>query len=235
MRTLAVLSILLTFSWVEMSRATEGLIIGFVADKSERSYRIGDRLLQEISKKMQIKITLISLPGKRAVVLLREGKIHADLSRIAAFQKRVPEAIRIEEFLASTPYYVYSSLAESFPVDDWDSLKPYKIVTVRGLVFIDQYLSEHHTHKVGSMKAAFGFIKNKRADLYIENVLAASAFLQSDDFDSEGITRLEPAIAILKSYTFFSARYPNFAKKYQQALEAIKEEGIYQDVFRETK
>lgn len=120
-------------------------------------------------------------------------------------------------------------------VKSWDSLKPYKIVHVRGHIFIETYLNNHKTFAVNSAKAAFLFLKVKRADLYIEEILTATPILNSPEFDGSGIRRLEPPVAILNTYTFFSSKFPDYAKKYHEALVEIKKEGIYQKIFLETQ
>lgn len=216
------------------STAGESLIIGIAGVKTnERAFRIGKNILQEISKRMNVKIQLISLPAKRALIMLREGAIHAELTRVAAYKKKVPTAIKVEEPITSLPYHAYTQ--KKIIVDGWDSLKPYKIVHVRGHIFIETYLTNHKTFAVNSAKTAFLFLKAKRADLYIEEILTSTPILNSPEFDDSGIKRLDPPLAILNTFTFFSSKFPDYAKKYHKALVGIKKEGIYQKIFSETQ
>lgn len=70
------------------SNTEERLIIGIAGVKTnERSFRIGKNILQEISKRMNVEIQLISLPAERALIMLREGEIHAEFTRVAAYKK----------------------------------------------------------------------------------------------------------------------------------------------------
>jgi len=40
---------------------------------------------------------------------------------------------------------------------------------------------------------------------------------------------------MLHTYTFFAAKYPQLARRYQQALIKLKHLGIYQKILNETK
>lgn len=217
-----------------MSFAEETLVMGVVTDESERTFRIAENLLQEISKKMGVEIKLTSLPAKRAIVSLKNGKIHGEFSRIASYQDSVPGAIKVKEPITSLPLHVYT-VSQNFKVNGWDSLEPYSIVTVRGYSFVDNYLRDHKTYAVGSAKFAFGFLKAERADLFISDHLTASSILDSPDFDSESIKKLEPPVTVLNTYTFFSPKHPDFVESYHKALVEVKEEGVYQRIITETK
>lgn len=218
-----------------VSNAEENLIIGMGGVKTnERVFKIGENILWEISKRMGVKIQLISLPALRATKMLRKGEIHAELSRIAAYKKKILTAIKVSEPIASLPFHAYT-LLQNFTVKGWRSLKPYEIVYIRGHTFVDTYLNNHKTYAVDSARAAFRFLKAKRTDIYVEDILTAAPILNSTEFNNSGIKRLEPPVAFLSTYTFFSSKYPDFAKSYYKALVEIKKEGIYQKIFSETR
>ncbi len=220
---------------VSIAYAGEHIVIGIGNfDANDHVFRVGKNLLHEISKRMGVEIKLIPLPSERATYMLQHGKIHAELSRIDSYKNKVETAIKVEEPIASFPFHAYT-LSQDIRIDGWDSLKPYKIVYVRGYVFPKIYLKNHNTHVVNSVKAAFAFIKSKRADLYIEEILTATSVLNSPDFDSTGIKRLEPPVTFLNTYTFFSSKYSDYAKSYHNALVEIKEKGIYQKILSETQ
>ncbi len=143
----------------QTSYAAETIVIGLAGPTQiERGYRIGQRLTEELSKRISIPIELIPLPAQRARVWFKEGRIHAELSRIAAYQEYFPTAIRVEEPIGSMTFYVYT-LSHDFKVNGWESLRPYKIVTLRGLVYIDQFLENHDTFSVTDTLQAIEFLK----------------------------------------------------------------------------
>lgn len=166
--------------------------------------------------------------------MLRDGGIHAELTRVAAYNNKVPTAIKVEEPITSLPYHAYT-LSKDIVIDGWDSLRSYKIVHVRGHIFIEPYLKNHSTFAVNSAKTAFLFLKAERADLYIEEILTANPILNSPELAGSGINRIDPPLAILNTYTFFSSKFPDYAKQYHKSLVEIKKEGIYKKIFLETK
>jgi len=218
----------------QYSSANEPLKFSSVIPENTHAFKIAKQLVKEISSRMNRDIVLLYYPVKRSIHLLERGFIHADLSRVASFQNLVPSAIRVEEYVTQIPYYAYSSMPDVFKVEGWNSLKPYSMVIVRGFQFSEHYLQHHKTHKIGSSLAAFKFLRAKRADIFVESSILAESTLRMDGFDTEGITRLEPPVDYLKSYTYFSHKYPKLAEQYASALISIKAEGILKKILNGT-
>ncbi len=228
--------LVLFFICIRVGAAEESLIIGMGGSaENERVFRIGENLLSEISKRTGVKMQLIALPAKRATKMLRNGTIHGELSRIAQYKKEIPSAIKVEEPIASLIFYAYSSSLKKITVNGWKSLKPYKIVFIRGHVFVETHLNNQKIYAVNSAESAFRFLQLKRADLFVIDSLTASSFLSFPDFDHRSITKLEPPVDILNTYTFFSSKYSDFAKRYSKALVEMKKEGIHKKIMMETK
>ncbi|MFT5706369.1 MAG: hypothetical protein ACI9ES_000648 [Oceanospirillaceae bacterium] len=82
---------------------------------------------------------------------------------------------------------------------------------------------------------AFNFLRVKIADIFITFPIIANVALNSPCFNNEGIYRLEPSILLFDTYTFFSPKYPDLAKRFHQALVQLKESVTYQRIIDETK
>jgi ABC-type amino acid transport substrate-binding protein len=167
--------------------------------------------------------------------MLKRGSIHAEMSRVAAYKDLAPNAIQLKPVIKSHPLYVYSKKYQ-FKVKGWASLRPYKVLTINGWIFIKKYLTENRvkTISANSPKDAVRLLQASRADLLVMSRLSAEgAFKEISDANSE-IHRLEPPVAHQKSYTFFSGHYPALAAEYEQHLEAIINEGLVAEIIRNT-
>ncbi len=214
--------------------AQPSLTFSLVHDNpNDRIFKMGEKLLNEIGKRMKVDVRLLHLPAKRAEQLLKEGKIDADLSRVALYHKVASSAIKVPEPILSVPLYAYSA-TQSFKVAGWESLKKHKVVKVRGRVFFDNYLAEHNAYSVASHKMAFQFLQAKRADIFVCSRQIADIILDSPEFKANPPRRLEPAVINKFTHTYFAPHLVDEAKAFEQALIAIKAEGLYDKIFKET-
>ncbi|EPJ53477.1 MAG: hypothetical protein OFPI_10480 [Osedax symbiont Rs2] len=201
--------------------------------ESSQTFKQSKALLQQIAKKMGLEIELKVFPPKRAELMLRVGAIHAELYRTTSYGLSNPEAIKVNEPIAETPFNAYTTI-ENSNIKDWESLKPYKIVTIRGFAFVNKYLSDHNTHAVNTIEQAVRFLHAKKADVFVSDPFSIRETLQSTKLESTSIHKIYPPMTTLKVYTYFSAIYPRLAKRFSKALSEVKKENVYLGVnFRE--
>ncbi|NRA18833.1 MAG: transporter substrate-binding domain-containing protein [Oceanospirillaceae bacterium] len=197
-------------------------------------FRIANEVLQQIAKKMDVKIELKALPASRAALLLSRGSIHADFSRIPSFSLSNPTAIRVKEPVTEISWYAYS-LLDDMKITGWESLKPYKIVIVRGLVFKEKYLKNYNVHVVNTLKQAVKYLLVNRADILISNPLSIGNLSVFRYRNGSSIQKSTHPLVKTKTYTFFSSHYPVLARKFNEALIEVKKEHVYRQLDDLTK
>lgn len=205
--------------------------------EQDRPFKLGTKILKEISKKIGHEIELIALPHKRAKFMLKKGQIDAELARVSEYAVFSDSLIMVNEPIVKLPFYMYStnSNIKITDIKDIENLKRLRVVTLRGQEFLKRYLNDFNLSFVDSIKSGFLFLYKDRADIFITNGISASTVLNSLEQKKLGINRIEPPIAIVNGYTFFTANNAEIAKKFEKALIEIKEEGIYDKIFSETK
>ena len=218
---------LILFSSV--SNAKEEIVFSTSLSEDHEVFALAEEMLKVISSRIGEQIKLISIPGKRSALLLKNHQIHAELARISEYAKKVPFAIKVSEPVIELSRYVYS-IDHDFAVKGWASLKPYHAVTVRGSWIINIYMKEHRISKVDSMSSAFQFLKSGRADVFVSNSILADKFLAETELELSGIFRLEPAVHLSKEFTFFAEGYIDLAARYEAALRSMKDDGSYQAI-----
>ncbi len=183
--------------------------------------------MQEITKHMGVTYELRPLPASRAAILLERGEIHADLSRIAEFQEEVPTAVRVAEPFLQIPYYAYAKNLD-LTVQGWESLKPYRLVTLRGFHIASVFLREHQTQFVDSTESALDFLMAGRADIFSMISTQVDSLLKLEKYQISGIKKLQPPIMVMDTYTYFSKKHSSYAPPYEEALVQVKKSGLYE-------
>ena len=228
-RWIKLLFIVLLITCTKCILAHNSVVISLSSDIDSQAFLTADKLVQQISLTMATPIKLIYLPAKRATLLLSSGEIHAELARIPSYQQSIPLAIKVPEPIFQTPYFAYT-VSTDFKVNGWQSLKPYKIVTVRGRTFVDEFLSTHRTEKVDSTKAALRFLQAGRADIFIAIPYNVELYLNQKGSEFSNLRKLYPAVAHFNLYTFFAEDYSELARDFNRALIKLKEDGQYQAI-----
>ncbi|EPJ44065.1 MAG: hypothetical protein OFPI_40610 [Osedax symbiont Rs2] len=218
--------ILLLLSVVQPCFAGQKVIMAITGIEADsRIYKVTDAFVQKIARNMQINIELKVFPAKRAATLLKAGLIHAELARISAFSLSNPTAIKVSEPIGELLLYAYAR-ADTVKISGWESLQPYRIVTVRGLKFAEKFLQNNDTHELNSIEQAVRYLYAKRADILISDPWVLDHLLLSGELKNLHIQRLEPPLMRIQLYSFFSSRYPHLAREFNRALLEVKKQGV---------
>jgi hypothetical protein len=225
--------------WVAQSLAQEPTIKGqtllFSATfgVTEQGFQLAKVILGTIGAKAGMNLQLQSLPHGRTAGNLESGATDAVLGRAAYFQHNYPDSIMISESVSIVPYYIYTKLKDiEVKFNDLDSLKPYKIVSLRGNIVTSEYLKGYSTHAVNSVGAAIRFIDADRADLFLSSLFSVHSLLKSTEFKSSGIREIGPVLK-LPVFTFFRPGLEREAQAYEVALIALKQNGTMSKLLRE--
>ncbi len=202
--------------------------------EQDRPFRLGTKVLNEISKKIGHEIELITLPIKRAKLMLENGQIDAELARIGEYADKSISFIKINEPIVKLPFYVYS-MRKDIEVNKIKNFEALKVVTIRGQKFSQIYFKNFDLLFVNNIKSGFLFLYKGRADIFVVDGISSSTVMNSLEQEKLGIYRLEPPLAVVNGYTFFNTNNADIAQKFEKALKEIKQEGIYDNIFRETK
>ncbi len=211
------------------------VVISFASvDQNARLTKIAEKITSNIANKMGVNIELRDIPIKRTIRMLETGEIHADLTRATSFEELLPSAIRVEEPLVSYPLWIFSPIPD-LKIDGWSSLEKYRIVTVRGWLYINDKVDGFNTIEVDTPHQALRILAVKRADIFVSDHVTPAGIMNDKSFKSSDIVRLEQPIDFIHEYTYFSAKYPKLADAYNRSLKELKASGVYDKIFEETK
>ena len=197
------------------------------------SFRVGEKVLSHLSLQLKVPLKLVHIPADRASHLFNLGKIDAEFSRAALYQQIRSTAIKAQEPISKLPLYVFTA-DKRFTVNGWQSLRPYRILTIKGWVYTKKSLVGFDTVEVESPFQALRMLKAGRADLFVTDMLSVNSLRNDLEFNQGDIIRLDNPVTVLNTYTFFLAKHTAIAKAYSEALITLKREGTYQQILQDT-
>jgi ABC-type amino acid transport substrate-binding protein len=198
------------------------IILG-VANEIQGSYCIMNKVASAIGAEMGRTISLKLIPAKRLSKLVEKGLIHGDFARTEVYATLIPSAFKIKNAIVKLPYYAYGLNPETKVINDWDSLKKYKVVLPRGYSFTEQKMRGQELHILNSLNASFQFIKVGRADLTVTDVISASYLIENASPEFDTIKKIGSPLAVFEVNTYISSKYPELVNNYNQALGNLKQ------------
>ena len=182
-----------------------------------------------ITKDLDTDIKVIHLPTKRAELWLKNGILDGDMIRVDGLENTIPGLIKVEEPIALDEIRVYSNRTD-IDIDGWQSLKPYKIVYVRGTQYIANNLKPFHQnlYPVDTAKQAFLFLAAGRADALVTTPAIGAPLL--NNLNLNGIKPLFPPVDKIFFYIYVLPKHKKLAQELDHGLKQIKNNGIREKI-----
>lgn len=192
------------------------------------AYKIAQAMANDLSRRLQVNLTVVNLPGQRSIEYLKSGKIDGDWSRVDGFSKVVPGLIKVSEPMATHPFLAYS-LKHNLKINGWKSLKPLRVVYLRGWKIIERELSGFHDylHPVDDASIALSLLTANRADVFIHVPYVIEPLLKTKEFKYSGIQALRPPLDYQNVHTYLLEKHQDLAERMARALKKMKRDGSY--------
>lgn len=125
-----IIRLLLVFSLIQSVSAEE---YHFVAISGLYEQEVGEIVLAEIYRKLEVGFKVSRVPGQRAVIEATQGRVDGEVMRIWSYGEEHPEVIRIP-----TSYYFLETMAfykkgSGIKVSSVEDLAKYSVLKVRGV------------------------------------------------------------------------------------------------------
>ncbi len=202
-------------------------------------YQVAFRVTQAVAKRMGVDIKLVAMPLARAKYELENSEntvYHGDVGRSMDYiRTSARKLIVVDEPIFLFSVFAYVNVKANFDVTGWESLKPYKIVFVRGSVTLREKLKGYQTFEVNSVQQALQFLNAGRADVFVTDPFSTSSIFKKSSPISAGIKRLENPVDVVPLFTVFLAENARYVKPYQDALIALKKDGTYEKILSDFK
>ncbi len=214
---------------LNQSADMESLKISILGSPPESTaYKIAQAMADDLSRRLKVNLTVVNLPGQRSIEYLKSGKIDGDWSRVDGFNQVVPGLIKVSEPMASHPFLAYS-LKRDIKINGWESLKPFRVVYLRGWKIIERELKDvhEHLHPVDDASIALALLIANRADVFVHVPYVIEPILKTHEFKYSGIQALSPPLDYQNVHTYLLEKHQDLANRMAIALKEMKKDGSY--------
>ena len=128
-----------------------------------------ERKIIQSYKDIDIAVEIIHLPTKRSLEsAIKSDWVDAELARVSEVSDLLTDYIKVPVPVFDFTINSYS-FQKNIDASSWLSLKPYKVITLRGFVAINRRLKEHDIEYfvTDSFEQAVAMLKAKRVDVLI--------------------------------------------------------------------
>ena len=188
-------------------------------------------VMTEVYRRLDLPVRFESIPLARSLYMLNRGEIDADLFRASAGYPEYPQVIPVKIPIASDDMVAYG-LGQILTVKGWSSLRPYRLVTLRGVKEVEALGSEYHVEYVNLSDQAFKMVDAGRADLAI---FARGAMCTPYLLGLRRIQIQEPAIQKLNFYHQLHISHADWAPRIEAELLRMQKDGTLQRLENEAR
>lgn len=189
------------------------------------------KILKEAYNRIGIEVEIKYMPSARAITEANKGKVDGDTLRNIKANIQFPNLIPVPVALYEMKASVFTKDVE-FPVKGFESLKPYKVDSIRGYKLFEKVMkSIGHTdyHLVSSAKVALRKLAAGRTQAAVLDHVEGLKVIKEEKLS--GIKILEPPLLTLPLVHFLHKQHKDLVPKIQASLEALEKEGIIKKIW----
>lgn len=191
---------------------------------------------EEAFKRLGINFEYKEVPAKRASIEANKGIVDGDLARVATYNKKFENLVRIDEHLNVIKFSAFSTNS-SIKINGWDGFEgtnhnvTYKLGVMIAESNLAKYVAKNKIQPSPSFEVGVKKLLTNRADVYVGN---AFAFLQEiDKFEKQGLKTKEiyevGIMQEIKLYPFIHKKYADLAPAIANELKKMKDEGLFEE------
>ncbi len=223
--------------------AQDRLVLGFRGGTGALHPVIATRILTEAYGRMGIEIEAREFPGPRLLSKANQGIVDGDLFGGDMYSDQYTNLIRIPVPILYKEIVVFTKDIE-FEVEDWDSLRPYRVGILYGNEDVDAKTEGMRVEPVTSLEQLFMKLASGRNDIVVlprkpglralESVIAQHP--ESINLNTlQGIKVLEPPLQLDFLYHHLHSKHAALVPKITVVLQEMADEGLIQRITEEAE
>ncbi|WP_419799104.1 MAG: substrate-binding periplasmic protein [Terasakiella sp.] len=184
-----------------------------------------EALLPELLSEAKLEAKIVTIPSRRALVELNEGRIDANGLRLRILEERYPNIIKMDEPVLHIDFIAITK-RDNIIVKSWADLAPYKVAYPAGWKIFDVNVPTNtNVTKVNDHMQLFNLLEIDRVDVVLLSKTIANTLLKNRKDHS--FLLLNPPLHSTPSYLFFHKSRQEEAHKMAVALRRLKANGLY--------
>lgn len=193
-----------------------------------------DRLMRELFTALGHAVAIQSPPAERALMLANAGIDDGDGPRIPGLEDlgTYPNLIRVPEKLLDVEFNAFT-LDPGVAVAHWEALAGYRVGIVTGWKILEAQLRSYpDVVKVRDPIHLFLLLRSRRTEVVV--IDRFSGIETARRLGMNGLRMLQPPLAVMPMYLYLNDRHAALADRVADELRAMKGDGRYQKIYRET-
>jgi polar amino acid transport system substrate-binding protein len=196
----------------------------FVSINGLIEQEVGRIIIPEIYKKLNIKVKISPMPGKRAQEEATSGRRDGEIMRIWTYGEENPTTIRVP-----TSYYYLETMAfikknSGIKIESKEDLRKYRLVKVRGVKHTNNITEGiPNVFDIDTTKRMLMFIQAGRADVALTNTVDGILILK--ELGIKNIVPIDKSLAILELYHYIHKDHKDLVPKVDAVIKEMKANG----------
>jgi polar amino acid transport system substrate-binding protein len=185
---------------------------------------VSERVMVEAYAKLGYEVEVLGMPIARALLTSNAGKVDGELSRVKAIAKKYKNLLRIPVAINSIQGYAFARRTDLL-ITDWQSLRPYRLVCVRGVEFIEMRLRKFklNCQYVSKFTQAIDVVQSGRADIAVLPKVAGMHAIR--ELEGTQVRAIGEALATLDLYHFLHIKNAAIAPRLLVVLTEMQKTG----------
>ncbi|MCG8617115.1 MAG: transporter substrate-binding domain-containing protein [Desulfobacterales bacterium] len=206
----------------------------FVSIEKLIEQEVGRLVIPKIYEKLNIKVTITPMPGKRAQHAATSGKKDGEIMRIWTYGENNPTTIRVP-----TPYYYLETMAfikkdSGINIGSKDDLKNYKLVKVRGVKHTNNITKGlSNVDDKDNTAQMMKLVDSGRSQVALTNTVDGNLVLKQLNLTS--IKPIDKPLAVLDLYHYIHESHKDLVPKVDAVIKEMKASGELAKVIKEAE
>lgn len=175
---------------------------------------------------------LVSLPSERSLLSADNGDVDGEGLRVGGLSKDYPNLVQVPEPYVRISFVAFSTDA-TIVLDDWDSLRPYRVAFINGWkMFENNAASAKVVNKVDTPEQLFEMLQLGRVDLALYT--RADGEVLTRTLGMSRIAPLTPALKDVDLYLYLHKKHRALVPEIAAAIRSMKTDGSYNAILAST-
>jgi len=193
-----------------------------------------DQLSRAMFARIGRRVRLVVLPPERGLRNANEGIEDGELARIGGIEKTYTNLMRVPERMYELKFSGFTNKPiKMTKTNGWKSLEKYHVGVIKGWKIAEMNLTgAKQVVFADDVDQLFRLLTKKRVDVVVYGREMGEWYLDRSDVRS--VRLLEPALESRDMYMYLHKKHAALVPELAQALRAIKADGSYERLYRET-
>ncbi|MFZ6687677.1 substrate-binding periplasmic protein [Undibacterium sp. SXout11W] len=193
---------------------------------------IAQKIIIEAYRRLNIHVDINELPGERSLLSADSGLTDGELYRKAGIEALYRNLVMVPVPLMNYEIVVFSR-SLNFPVNGWESLRPYTIGFVKSIKIIEENTKGMKIEVATSLRNAFLKMMLGRSDVVVTNRLSGLAMIK--ELALSEIALLSPALVVFPVYHYLNKKHADLIPDLTSVLNKMQNEKAIRDIQKTVK